>query len=58
MKFALYLSILCWLFTACRPVTEENRAEGGRTRPSPATPQPLGERLVLMAWNAEFLWDG
>ncbi len=58
MKFALYLSILCSLFTACRPVTEENRAEGGRSGPSPATRQTPGERLVLMAWNVEFLWDG
>ncbi len=37
--------LLVLLLTACRPVvTEDHRADA--------------ERLVLMAWNAEFLWDG
>ncbi len=37
--------LLCLLLAACRPLaTEDHRA--------------ASDRLVLMAWNAEFLWDG
>ena len=42
MRRALLLGLL--LLAACRPVPQDHRADASR--------------LVLMAWNAEFLWDG
>ncbi len=41
--------LLCLLLAGCRPVTEASRTEDRRADAS---------RLVLMAWNVEFLWDG
>ncbi len=45
----LLLFSLCLLLTACLPAAEDQRARDHRADTS---------RLVLMAWNVEFLWDG
>ncbi len=44
MKSPLLPFTLCLFLTACQPVREDHRADASR--------------LVLMAWNVEFLWDG
>ena len=50
------LSFICLLLTACWPVPEDRTS--GLAKPGRSTPAEPISRLVLMAWNVEFLWDG
>ncbi len=57
MKKLLLPSLL--LLAACFPGTEDRRTSDSPTEDRPAGDRPANaSRLVLMALNAEFLWDG